>query len=92
MDGLKSRGEVVVIGATNIPNVLDPALRRPGRFDREVAISIPDKNARLAILHIHIRGMPLAADVDLERIAEKQPWEYENSGKEHGNHGAYFWL
>ena len=47
MDGLKSRGEVVVIGATNIPNVLDSALRRPGRFDREIAISIPDKNARL---------------------------------------------
>ena len=70
MDGLKSRGEVVVIGATNIPNVLDPALRRPGRFDREIAISIPDKNARLEILHIHIRGMPLASDVDLERIAE----------------------
>jgi transitional endoplasmic reticulum ATPase len=69
MDGLKSRGEVVVIGATNIPNVLDPALRRPGRFDREIAISIPDKNARLEILHIHIRGMPLADDVDLERIA-----------------------
>ena len=70
MDGLKSRGEVVVIGATNIPNVLDSALRRPGRFDREIAISIPDKNARLEILHIHIRGMPLASDVDLERIAE----------------------
>jgi len=70
MDGLKSRGEVVVIGATNIPNVLDPALRRPGRFDREIAISIPDKNARLEILHIHTRGMPLASDVDLEKIAE----------------------
>jgi len=70
MDGLKSRGEVVVIGATNIPSVLDPALRRPGRFDREIAISIPDKNARLEVLHIHIRGMPLASDVDLERIAE----------------------
>jgi len=70
MDGLKSRGEVVVIGATNIPNVLDPALRRPGRFDREIAISIPDRNARLEILHIHTRGMPLASDVDLERIAE----------------------
>lgn len=69
MDGLKERGEVVVIGATNIPNVLDPALRRPGRFDREIAISIPDKNARLQILHIHTRGMPLASDVDLERIA-----------------------
>ena len=70
MDGLKSRGEVVVIGATNIPNVLDPALRRPGRFDREIAISIPDRNGRLQILHIHTRGMPLAADVNLERIAE----------------------
>jgi len=70
MDGLTSRGEVVVIGATNIPNVLDPALRRPGRFDREIAISIPDRNARLEILHIHTRGMPLASDVDLERIAE----------------------
>ena len=70
MDGLKSRGEIVVIGATNIPNVLDPALRRPGRFDREIGISIPDKNARLEVLHIHIRGMPLASDVDLERIAE----------------------
>ncbi len=70
MDGLKSRGEVVVIGATNIPNVLDSALRRPGRFDREIAISIPDKNARLEIIHIHTRGMPLASDVNLERIAE----------------------
>lgn len=69
MDGLKSRGQVVVIGATNIPNLLDPALRRPGRFDREIAISIPDKNARLEILDIHIRGMPLASNVDLERIA-----------------------
>ena len=70
MDGLKSRGQVIVIGATNIPNVLDPALRRPGRFDREISISIPDKNGRLEILHIHTRGMPLAADVDLGRIAE----------------------
>jgi transitional endoplasmic reticulum ATPase len=70
MDGLKSRGEVIVIGATNIPNVLDPALRRPGRFDREISISIPDRNGRLEILHIHTRGMPLASDVDLERLAE----------------------
>lgn len=70
MDGLKSRGQVVVIGATNIPNVLDQALRRPGRFDREISISIPDKNGRLEILHIHTRGMPLGSDVDLERIAE----------------------
>jgi transitional endoplasmic reticulum ATPase len=70
MDGLKSRGEVIVIGATNIPNSLDPALRRPGRFDREIAISIPDKYGRLEILHIHTRGMPLADDVDLERLSQ----------------------
>ena len=70
MDGLKSRGQVIVIGATNIPQVLDPALRRPGRFDREISISVPDKNGRLAILHIHTRGMPLAPDVKLERLAE----------------------
>ena len=70
MDGLESRGHVIVIGATNIPNVLDPALRRPGRFDREIAISIPDKNGRLEILNIHTRGMPLAEDVNLERLAE----------------------
>ncbi len=70
MDGLKSRGEVIVIGATNIPNSLDSALRRPGRFDREITISIPDKNGRLEILEIHTRGMPLADDVDLERLAE----------------------
>jgi len=70
MDGLKSRGQVIVIGATNIPNVLDPALRRPGRFDREISISIPDKNGRLGILQIHSRGMPLASDVDLKRLAE----------------------
>ena len=70
MDGLKSRGHVIVIGATNIPNVLDPALRRPGRFDREISINIPDKNGRLEILHIHTRGMPLAADVNLGKIAD----------------------
>lgn len=70
MDGLKSRGQVIVIGATNIPGVLDPALRRPGRFDREISISIPDKTARLEILEIHTRGMPLASDVDVERLAE----------------------
>lgn len=70
MDGLKSRGQVIVIGATNIPHVLDPALRRPGRFDREIAISVPDKNGRMEILQINTRGMPLAADVELERLAE----------------------
>nr|WP_238134321.1 CDC48 family AAA ATPase [Calderihabitans maritimus] len=70
MDGLESRGQVVVIGATNIPNSLDPALRRPGRFDREIAINIPDKHSRLEILQIHTRGMPLAADVDLKKVSE----------------------
>lgn len=70
LDGLESRGKVIVIGATNIPNVLDPALRRPGRFDREICIPIPDKNGRLDILQIHTRGMPLAADISLEKLAE----------------------
>ncbi|MBC8217113.1 MAG: CDC48 family AAA ATPase [Planctomycetes bacterium] len=70
MDGLESRGHVIVIGATNIPNTIDPALRRPGRFDREILISIPDKNGRLEILEIHTRGMPLAEDVRLEKLAE----------------------
>ncbi len=69
MDGLESRGKVVVIGATNRPNSLDPALRRPGRFDREVEIGIPDKEGRLEILQIHTRGMPLADDVTLEELA-----------------------
>ena len=70
MDGLESRGELIVIGATNIPNSLDPALRRPGRFDREIAISIPDQRGRLEILQIHTRGMPLAQDVDLEKLSQ----------------------
>ena len=70
MDGLESRGELIVIGATNIPNSLDPALRRPGRFDREIAISIPDQKGRLEILLIHTRGMPLAQDVNLERLSQ----------------------
>ena len=81
MDGLESRGQIIVIGATNIPNTLDTALRRPGRFDREISIPIPDKNGRLEILEIHTRGMPLAEDthphtknfgvgVNLEKLAE----------------------
>jgi len=69
MDGLKTRGKVVVIGATNRPNSLDPALRRPGRFDREVGINVPDKNGRLSILKIHTRNMPLTNDVKLEKLA-----------------------
>lgn len=70
MDGLVARGEVVVIGATNLPEVLDPALRRPGRFDREIAINVPSRTGRRKILQIHSRGTPLAPDVDLERLAE----------------------
>ena len=69
MDGLKSRGKVVVIGATNRVNAIDPALRRPGRFDREISINVPDKGGRLSILKIHTRGMPLTKNVNLENIA-----------------------
>jgi transitional endoplasmic reticulum ATPase len=70
MDGLESRGEIIVIAATNIPNTIDPALRRPGRFDREISIPIPDRNGRLQILQIHTRGMPLSEDVTLEKLAD----------------------
>src|SRR5260221_2839859 len=69
MDGLEERGQVIIIGATNLPNILDPALRRPGRFDREIIIPIPDKIGRREILTIHTRGIPLADDVDIERLA-----------------------
>ncbi len=71
MDGLKSRGKVVVIGATNRPNSIDEALRRPGRFDREIEIKIPDRDGRLEILQIHTKGMPLDKDVNLEELADK---------------------
>lgn len=71
MDGLKSRGKVVVIGATNRPNSIDEALRRPGRFDREIEIRIPDRDGRFEILQIHTRGMPLADDVDLSALADR---------------------
>ncbi len=70
MDGLKGRGEVIVIGATNRPNAIDPALRRPGRFDREIEIGVPDREGRKEILQIHTRGMPLADDVDLDKLAD----------------------
>jgi transitional endoplasmic reticulum ATPase len=70
MDGLKARGRVVVIGATNRPDALDPALRRPGRFDREIVIGVPDRDGRKEILQIHTRGMPLAEDVDLDELAD----------------------
>ncbi len=70
MDGLKSRGQVIVIAATNRPGDIDPALRRPGRFDREIAIPVPDKRARREILQVHTRNMPLGEDVDLDELAE----------------------
>ncbi|MGC2573407.1 MAG: CDC48 family AAA ATPase [Candidatus Nitrosopolaris sp.] len=70
MDGMSSRGKVVVIGATNRINAIDPALRRPGRFDREIEIGVPDKIGRLEILQIHTRGMPVANDVNLEKLAD----------------------
>ena len=71
MDGLNTRGKVVVIAATNVPNILDPALRRPGRFDREIEIGVPTKEGRLNILKIHTRNMPLAKNVsqNLKEIA-----------------------
>jgi transitional endoplasmic reticulum ATPase len=70
MDGLKKRGKVIVIAATNRPNAIDPALRRTGRFDREIEIPVPDRNGRLEILKIHTRNMPLDKDVDLEWLAD----------------------
>jgi transitional endoplasmic reticulum ATPase len=73
MDGLKARGKVIVIGATNRINSLDPALRRPGRFDREIAINAPDKEGRLSILKIHTRGMPLTKNVNLNDLASLTP-------------------
>ena len=69
MDGLTGRGNLIVIGATNRPSALDPALRRPGRFDREIEIGVPDKDARHEILQIHTRGMPLTEGVDLKKLA-----------------------
>ena len=70
MDGLSGRGNVIVIGATNRPGALDPALRRPGRFDREIEIGVPDKAGRHEVLQIHTRGMPLAEDVDLKKLSD----------------------
>jgi transitional endoplasmic reticulum ATPase len=70
MDGLSGRGNVIVIGATNRPGALDPALRRPGRFDREIEIGVPDKKGRHEVLQIHTRGMPLADDVDLKKLSD----------------------
>ncbi|MCJ7571787.1 MAG: CDC48 family AAA ATPase, partial [Candidatus Thermoplasmatota archaeon] len=70
MDGLKGRGKLIVIGATNLPEILDPALRRPGRFDREIIIGAPDREGRKEILQIHTRGMPLTEDTKLDDLAE----------------------
>src|SRR5215469_11030430 len=69
MDGLEARGKVIVIAATNRPNAIDPALRRPGRFDREIEIKVPDKRGRLEILQIHTHNMPLDQDVDQDKVA-----------------------
>ena len=71
MDGVKGRGQIVVIGATNRPNSLDPALRRFGRFDREIELGVPDQEGRMEILAIHTKNMKLAEDVDLEKVAEQ---------------------
>ncbi len=71
MDGLEARGQVIVIAATNRPNAIDPALRRPGRFDREIELPVPDKNGRKEILQIHTRNVPLADDVDLDELAAR---------------------
>lgn len=70
MDGLKGRGQVIVVAATNRPESIDPALRRPGRFDREIEIGVPDRDGRSEILKIHVRNMPLSEDVDLNEIAD----------------------
>jgi len=70
MDGLKGRGKLIVIGATNIPDSMDPALRRPGRFDREIRIDAPDRDGRKEILQIHTRGMPMSEDCDLDQLAD----------------------
>ena len=69
MDGLEARGKVIVISATNRPNAIDPALRRPGRFDREIEIKVPDKKGRKSILTIHTRNMPLAEDVNIDKVS-----------------------
>jgi transitional endoplasmic reticulum ATPase len=70
LDGLKGRGKLIVIAATNIPNAIDPALRRPGRFDREIRIGVPDREGRKEILQIHTRGMPKGEDFDIDLLAD----------------------
>ncbi len=70
MDGLKERGNVIVIGATNLPDMIDPSLRRPGRFDREIVLGVPDHSSRIDIMKIHSKNMPIAEDVDFDRLAD----------------------
>ena len=72
MDGLTDRGNVIVLGATNRPDSMDPALRRPGRFDREFEITVPNEDERYEILQIHTRGMPISEDVDLKNLSSEQ--------------------
>src|SRR5437867_11983144 len=69
MDGMSERGQVIVLGATNRPESLDPALRRPGRFDREIEIGVPNVEGRLETLQIHTRGIPLSADIELQQLS-----------------------
>ena len=71
MDGLNDRGNVIVLGATNRPDSIDPALRRPGRFDREFEISVPNEDGRLEVLFIHTRGMPISDEIDLKDLASE---------------------
>lgn len=80
MDGMKARSNIVVMAATNRPNSIDPALRRFGRFDREVDIGIPDATGRLEILRIHTKNMKLADDVDLEKASGDAGFERRNDG------------
>lgn len=84
MDGLKGRGKVIVIGATNIPDVIDPALRRPGRFDREIRIDVPDRNGRKEILQIHTRGMPINPSIEELYPGEKADEEAVMTGIKQG--------
>ena len=74
MDGLESRGKVIVIAATNRPNAIDPALRRPGRFDREIEIKVPDKRGRLEILQIHSHNMPFRIRCQSGKNWSSNPW------------------
>ncbi len=96
MDGIKSNKQIFVIGATNRPDIIDPALMRPGRFDKVIEVPLPDKEARLQILKIHTKNMPLAKDVDLEEIAKKTEGysgaDLENLAREAGMIALRRWL